>query len=141
MCGLGDDNASMACITEPRIPAVQHVRDIAFIQPQAERIGMAVSEGKIEHGSRESTVLNKTRRVLARCGCEDHCTRRFAGRGDVHGNERFILDDEDGATSEAVALHGFSFVRELTRKSGNRTPGEDIVVTSVGHFPANATNT
>jgi hypothetical protein len=64
MCGLGDDNASMACITEVCVSAVKHVRDVAFIQPQAERIGMAVSKAEIENGRRESIVLNKTRRVF-----------------------------------------------------------------------------
>ena len=64
MGGFSDDDAAMACIAVVRVPAVQNVRDVAFIQPQAERIGMAVSKAEIENGRRESIVLNKTRRVF-----------------------------------------------------------------------------
>jgi hypothetical protein len=77
--GFGDDDAAMARIAVVRVSAVKNVGDVSFIQPQAERIGMAVPKPEIEHRRRESIVLNKTRRGLARCGCEDHGTRRFAG--------------------------------------------------------------
>lgn len=142
MSGLGDDDAPMACIAAVRVSAVQNVGYTAFVQAYADWIGVAVPETKVDHRRRQRVMLHQAQRILARSGCEDHGTHRFAGEGDVHGNERFILGDEDGATSEGCTLHGLFLVREPMRKDESRTTRfRDTVVTSVGHFPANAANT
>jgi hypothetical protein len=97
----------MALVAQMGVATVQDVRDIAFVETGAKAIGVTASKSKVEHGCAKLVELDEPcGTIQSRCS-HDVGAGPFEGGDDVQCNERLILDDEDGATSEAGALHGF----------------------------------
>ena len=96
----------MALVAQMRVAAVQDIRHVAFIETGAKAIGVTASKSKVEHGCGKFVELDQLcGTIQGRCS-HDVGAGSFKGRDDVQCNERLVLDDEDGATSEAGALHG-----------------------------------
>jgi hypothetical protein len=76
-------------------PGVEHKWDVALHKPLAQGTRVAVAQSVIQHGSSQAVVLNKDERMAQGIGRGDERTDLVKGLRDIHGNKRFILDNED----------------------------------------------
>jgi hypothetical protein len=76
-------------------PGVEPEWDVALRKPLAQRTRVAVAQSVIQYGSSRAVVLNKDERMAQGIGRGDERTDLVKGLRDIHGNKRFILDNED----------------------------------------------
>ena len=97
----------MALVAQMGVAAVQNVGDVAFIEAGAKGIRVTASKPKVEHGGRKLVELDELCGKIQGGGRDDVGASPFQGGDDVQRDEQLVLNDEDCATSEAGALHGF----------------------------------
>ena len=110
---LRDHDAALALVAQMGVAAVQDVRDVPFIETGAKVIGVAASKSEVEHGCRKLVELDELLGTIQGSGSHDGGAGPFQRADDVQRNEELVLDDEDRAPSEAGALHGISWWRQL----------------------------
>jgi hypothetical protein len=103
----------MALVAEMGVAAVQNVGDVALIETGAKAIGVTAAKSEVEHGCRKLVELDELIGTIQRSGSHDGGADPFQRADDVQRNEELLLDDEDRAPSEAGALHGISWWRQL----------------------------
>jgi hypothetical protein len=132
----------MALVAEMGVAAVQNVGDIAFIETGAKAIGVTASKSEVEHGCRKLVELDELIGTIQGGGSHDGGADPFQRADDVQRNEELVLDDEDRAPSEAGALHGISWRRQLgaiTKGAGSPRKGDQGPKPSIN--PQRARNT
>ena len=97
----------MTLVAQMGVAAVQDVGDVAFIETGAKAIRVTASKPKVEHGCRKLLELDELCGTIQGGGSYDVSAGLLQAADDMQRDEQLVLNDEDGATSEAGALHGF----------------------------------